>query len=123
MRVAAAGAPSPSPRTTYYVPRTTYHELRTTYPQGGHTGPPLREITHATSHEQRIRATSYKPLATVSSFQPSEPSARASWSRPAKSPSLVESSRNNGDEQRATKTKLRPNPDHWLDPEPQLPLG
>ena len=116
MRVAAAGAPSPSPR-------TTYHELRTTYPQGGHTGPPLRG--DKARHKSRASTTGHKLQATCRRFviPAGRALACASWSRPARSPSLVESSRNNGDEQRATKTKLRPNPDHWLGPGPQLPLG
>ena len=64
MRVAAAGAPSPSPRTTYYVPRT----------QGADTPVrPYEGIKRATRHEPQPQATSYKPLATVSSFQRGEP--------------------------------------------------
>jgi len=56
-------------------PRTTYCARRTTYLQGGHAGPPLRRKD--VQHEPR--ATSYKPHATVSPFQPSEPKARAIW--------------------------------------------
>ena len=95
--------PSPSPRTTNNAVRTRGADTRVR---------PYDEMTCTMSYKLQLQATSHGPLAAVSSFQPSEPMARASQSRPAKSPSLVESSRNNVDEQRATKTKLRPNPDH-----------
>ena len=64
MRATAAGAPSPSSRTTYHLPRTHRADTRVR---------PYEEMTHTTSHEQQLQATSYRPLTAVSSFQPSEP--------------------------------------------------
>ncbi len=116
---------SRSQRVACYGPsRHLHHTLRTTqYEPAGRTHGSAPTTRHTASHEQRLQATSYRLLTAVSSFQPSESMARASQSRPAKSPSLVETSRNNGDEQRTTMTKQRPNPDHRLGPGPQLSLG
>ena len=60
---------------------TTHHELRTTYTQGGHTGPPLQRDDPY--HEQRAATTGNEPQGTCrfSSFQPSEPLARANWNQ------------------------------------------
>jgi len=86
------------PQATSYRPPvtfTTYYAPHTTYQQGGHTGPPLRR--HDTRHESRAATTGHRPLTAVSSFQPSEPLARVSQSRPAQSPSLARVVRSNGD--------------------------
>jgi len=70
------------------VAATTHHE-----PKGRtRVSAPYDEINHVP------RATSYKLLTAVSSFQRGEPSARASQARPVQSPSLARVVRNNGDD-------------------------
>ena len=82
-------------RHNHHVPRTNaaYTRVR-----------PYDEITRIASRNHNPQATGYRSHSAVSSFQPSEPLARASQSRPVQPTSLVEVLASNSDEQSTTMT-------------------
>ena len=90
---------SNSSRVAHYGPSRHHHVPRTTYPRADTWFRPYDEInaSRVTSHDYRPRAAGHLPL--FSSFQPSELlGSRELESRPARSPSLVDAIRNNGDD-------------------------
>ena len=77
-------------RRRHHIPLTTRYESK------GRTHRSAPTTRKTTSYEPQ--ATGYGPHSAVSSFQPGGPLARASRSRPAQPPSLMDVVRSNGDD-------------------------